>query len=60
METSKRVLGAEHRDVVRSMGNLAATLLNQRRWKEAEELDVRVVEMSKRILGTENSQAWGT
>ncbi|KAF2181187.1 hypothetical protein K469DRAFT_791794, partial [Zopfia rhizophila CBS 207.26] len=34
-----------------SMANLASTYWNQGRWKEAEELDVQVVDTSKRVLG---------
>ncbi|KAF8533445.1 hypothetical protein BDD12DRAFT_914106 [Trichophaea hybrida] len=33
------------------MGKLAATFSQQGRWKEAEKLEVEVVEMGKRILG---------
>jgi tetratricopeptide (TPR) repeat protein len=33
---------------------LASTYRNQGRWKEAEELDVQVVETRKRVLGTEH------
>jgi hypothetical protein len=32
------------------MGNMASTFWNQGRWKEAEELEVRV-EMRKMVLG---------
>jgi len=47
-------LGAEHPDTLTSMANLASTYRNQGRWKEAEELDVQVVEMSSRVLGAEH------
>jgi hypothetical protein len=36
------------------MGNLAAGYLNQGRWKEAEELEVQVMETRKRVLGQEH------
>ncbi|OHW96949.1 TPR domain protein, partial [Colletotrichum incanum] len=36
------------------MANLASTYWNQGRWKEAEELDVRVMETSSRVLGDEH------
>ncbi|KZL79726.1 tpr domain protein, partial [Colletotrichum incanum] len=36
------------------MANLASTYWNQGRWKEAEELEVRVMEMRKRVLGDEH------
>jgi tetratricopeptide (TPR) repeat protein len=34
-----------------SMANLASTYSNQGRWKEAEELEVQVIETRKRMLG---------
>jgi hypothetical protein len=33
------------------MANLASTYRNQGRWKEAEELEVQVIETRKRVLG---------
>jgi len=36
------------------MANLASTYRHQGRWKEAEELDVQVVEKRKRVLGQEH------
>ena len=54
METSLRVLGAEHPDTLTSMANLASTYRNQGRWKEAEELFVQVMETSLRVLGAEH------
>jgi tetratricopeptide (TPR) repeat protein len=33
------------------MANLASTYSNQGRWKEAEELEVQVMETRKRVLG---------
>jgi hypothetical protein len=54
METIKRVLGAEHPSTLTGMDNLAAAYSNQGRWKEAEELDVRVMETRKRVLGAEH------
>ncbi|OCK72871.1 hypothetical protein K432DRAFT_38395 [Lepidopterella palustris CBS 459.81] len=33
------------------MANLASTYIDQGRWKEAEELDVQVMETRKRVLG---------
>jgi hypothetical protein len=53
-EIRKRVLGAEHPDMLTSMANLASTFWNQGRWKEAEELGVQVMEMRKRVLGAEH------
>jgi len=36
------------------MANLASTFWNQERWKEAEELEVQVMETSLRVLGPEH------
>ncbi|EAQ87916.1 hypothetical protein CHGG_04535 [Chaetomium globosum CBS 148.51] len=36
------------------MGNLASTYRNQGRWKEAEALEVQVMETRKRMLGEEH------
>ena len=36
------------------MANLASTYSNQGRWKEAEELEVQVMETFKRVLGEEH------
>ena len=44
----------EHPDTLTSMANLASTYWNQGRWKEAEELDVQVMETRKRMLGAEH------
>jgi hypothetical protein len=51
-ERRKRVLGAEHPSTLTGMDNLAATYSNQGRSKEAEELEVQVMETSSR--GTES------
>jgi hypothetical protein len=48
------VLGEEHLDTLTSMANLASTYSNQGRWKEAEELEVQVMETRKRVLGEEH------
>ena len=45
------MLGAEHPDTLRSMGNLASTYQFQGRWKEAEALDVQVKETRLKVLG---------
>ncbi|KAL0929533.1 kinesin light chain [Colletotrichum truncatum] len=47
-------LGNEHPSTLTSMANLAATYRNQGRWKEAEELEVQVMETFKRVLGEEH------
>ncbi|KAK2734188.1 Kinesin light chain 5, partial [Colletotrichum kahawae] len=46
--------GQEHPSTLTSMANLASTYRNQGRWKEAEELEVRVIEMRKRVLREEH------
>ena len=47
MEMRKQVLGKEHPDTLTSMDNLAETYWNQGRWKEAEQLEVTVMETSR-------------
>jgi hypothetical protein len=54
MEARKRVLGAEHHSTLTSISNLASTYGNQGRWKEAEELEVQVIEIRKRVFGLEH------
>jgi len=46
--------GQEHPSTLTSMGNLASTYRDQGRWKEAEELEVQVMETSLRVLGQEH------
>ena len=45
------MLGQEHPDTLTSMDNLASTYQNQGRWKEAEELEVQVMETKKEGAG---------
>ncbi|KAF2187933.1 hypothetical protein K469DRAFT_769813, partial [Zopfia rhizophila CBS 207.26] len=47
VEVRKRVLGADHPSMLTSMNNLALTYKDQGRWKEAEVLQVQVMEASK-------------
>tara|TARA_R110002003_G_scaffold136_2_gene12610 strand:+ start:979 stop:1368 length:390 start_codon:yes stop_codon:yes gene_type:complete len=54
MQTMKRMLTDEHPDTLTSMACLASTYWNQGRWKEAEELEVQVMETSKRVLTDEH------
>jgi tetratricopeptide (TPR) repeat protein len=54
MEARQRVLGEEHPDTIRAMGNLAATYWKQGRWKEAEEAEIKVLEARRRVLGEEH------
>ena len=51
---AERVLGAEHPNTLMSINNIASTYRNQGRWKEAEELEVQVMETMKRVLGAEH------
>ncbi|RYP57748.1 hypothetical protein DL769_009308 [Monosporascus sp. CRB-8-3] len=46
--------GEDHPDTLTSMGNLASTYWSQGRWKEAEELEVRVIERRKRVLSEDH------
>ena len=54
IETFKRVLEQEHPITLTSMANLASTYRNQGRWEAAEELDVQVMETSKKKLGADH------
>jgi hypothetical protein len=45
------VLGEEHPHTLTGMANLASTYRDQGRWKEADELEVLVMETRKRVLG---------
>ena len=54
IEITKRVLGEEHPNTLNSIANLASTYWNQGCWKEAEELEIRVIEIRKRVLGEEH------
>ena len=37
------------------MENLASTYQNQGRWTEAEQLEVQVMDMTRKLLGAENT-----
>jgi hypothetical protein len=50
MKIRERVLREEHPDMQASVFNLAATYTEQRRWKEAGELQNKVVQAQKRVL----------
>jgi hypothetical protein len=51
---AKQVLGDDHPDTLSSMGNLASTYRNQGRWKDAEVLEVVVMEKRKQLLGDDH------
>jgi len=48
------ILGEEHPHALTSMENLASTYMSQGHWKQAEELEVQVMQTSKRVLGEEH------
>jgi len=54
METRRRVLGVEHPSTLTSMRKLASMYEKQIKWKEAEELEMQVIETSLRVLGTDH------
>lgn len=54
METSLRVLGQDHRSILGSMCNFASTYRNQERLEEAEDLELRVITTSSRMLGQQS------
>ena len=45
------MLGLEHPDTIACIANLALTYTNQRRFNEAEKLEVQTLELNKRVLG---------
>jgi tetratricopeptide (TPR) repeat protein len=51
LEISRRVLGEEHPDTLRSMNNLAESLSAQGDLNRARELQEKVLEIRRRILG---------
>jgi hypothetical protein len=49
LDMRRTVLGAEHPNTLGSMGNLASIYSSQEKWSEAENLEVQVLDMSKKI-----------
>jgi hypothetical protein len=47
-------LGVEHPSPLTSMATLASTFWNQGRWKEAEELQAKELDICSRVLGKEH------
>ena len=45
------MLGKEHPDSLTSMANLVSIYWNQGQWKEAEELQVKMMETIRWVLG---------
>jgi tetratricopeptide (TPR) repeat protein len=57
MKTRTKLLGKEHEETLSGMGMVGIVYNVGGRWKEAEELEVQVMEMKKslkRVLGTEH------
>jgi tetratricopeptide (TPR) repeat protein len=54
VQSWKTVLGEEYPSTLTSMSFLASIYRNQGRWKEAEELEVRAIEMRMRVYGEEH------
>ena len=50
------MLGEEHPKTLLSMVNLSFTYLSQGKWNEAEQLEVQVLDMKKKVLGEEHPQ----
>jgi hypothetical protein len=50
----KKVLGTEYPGTLKSINNLSVTYKSQRRWQEAEKLQMLVMETFKRVLGQEH------
>lgn len=53
-ETSARVLGEEHPDMLLSMNNLVVTCQGQARWKDAEELTIQARKTIASVLEEEH------
>ncbi|KAI9825802.1 MAG: hypothetical protein M1832_000742 [Thelocarpon impressellum] len=47
-------MGVEHPSTLDNIANLASTYGKQGRWKEAEELQLQVMETSKQVLGLDH------
>jgi hypothetical protein len=54
MEGRSKVLSEEHPATLDAIANLASTYRKQERWKEAEELEVKVMKVSSRVVGEEH------
>jgi len=50
----EKVLGPEHPNVARSLGNLGTTLNEERKWSEAEPLFRRAVAIEEKALGPQH------
>jgi len=54
VEKRMRILGHEHPHTLVAMNNLATTYKNQRRWNEAEDLQMQVVSILRTTLGDDH------
>ena len=54
LDTRNQILGVEHPDTIRAIGNLATTYHSLGKYTEAEKLEMQVLEASNRILGVEH------
>ena len=54
LDATNRILGVEHPDTIRAMGNLAITYQRLGKYTEAEKLVIPILDASNRILGVEH------
>ena len=55
LDTRKKVLGVEHPDTIRTMGNLAGTYQCLGKYTEAEKLEIQALDATNRVLGVEHA-----
>ena len=54
MDMMQKLVGKEHPDTLISIGSLASTYREQGRWNEAEQLEVQVMNIRKKLLDEEH------
>ncbi|KAK0218886.1 hypothetical protein IW262DRAFT_1228420, partial [Armillaria fumosa] len=54
LQTYKDEFEENHPKILQAMVNLALSYQNQGRWKEAEELQMQVLALQKKVLGEEH------
>ena len=54
LDARNRILGVEHPDTSRAIGNLATTYYSLGKYTEAEKLEIQVLDAGNRILGVEH------
>ena len=54
LDVQRRVLGPEHRNTVRTIANLAAVLMNQGQFTEAEKLNREALTIQQKVFGADN------